>query len=47
MSEGIDDLEKNHVMSKFMNQLRVSGYDHKFRFDILKGVLDRQDQIRQ
>ena len=47
MSIGIPDPEKNQILTQFMNQLRISGYDHKYRFDLLKGILDRQDQIRQ
>ena len=47
MSGGVKDPERNQVLTKFMNQLRISGYDHRYRYDLLKGILERQDQIRQ
>ena len=34
-------------MSSFMNQLRYSGYDHQYRFQLLKGILDRRRQLEE
>jgi len=33
------------VMSKYMNMLRISGYDEKYRVNLLKGILKRKDDI--
>ena len=45
MSDTISDLEKRCIMSKYMNTLRISGYDHKYRYELLKGICNRQSQI--
>ena len=37
----------NDILSKFMNSLRCSGYDHSYRFQTLKGVLNRSKQIEE
>ena len=45
MSDGIGEYEKRDTLSRFMNTLRISGYDNKYRFQLLKGILDRKKQI--
>ena len=30
-----------------MNSLRISGYDQKFRYELLKGIQAREAQIEQ
>ena len=35
----------NKILSEFMNSLRCSGYDHAYRFQTLKGVINRAKQI--
>ena len=45
MSDGIGEYEKKDTLSRFMNTLRISGYDNKYRFQLLKGILDRKKQI--
>ena len=47
MGQGVDDAEKRLVLSRFMNQLRISGYDHQYRYTLLKGILKRQAQIEE
>ena len=42
MSPGIGLVERRNVLSSYMNTLKISGYDHKFRFTLLKGTLDRE-----
>ena len=44
-SSGISDNEKTAILSKFMNSLRISGYYAPYRFQILKGLLNRVKQI--
>ena len=44
-SSGITENEKNEILSKFMNSLRVSGYYAPYRFQILKGIINRAQQI--
>ena len=39
MSEGVTTKEKKEVLGKFMNTLRVSGYDYSYRRQLLVGVL--------
>ena len=47
MGQGVDDAEKRLVLSRFMNQLRISGFDHQYRYTLLKGILKRQAQIEE
>ena len=42
MSPGIGLVERRNVLSSYMNTLKISGYDQKFRFTLLKGILDRE-----
>ena len=44
MSEGITLQERNRVMTRFMNTLRISGYNRKYRYTLLQGVLKRVRQ---
>ena len=37
--------ERNKVLGQFLNGLRVSGYGHPIRQDILEGVLQREEQL--
>ena len=39
--------EVRHVMGEYMNMLRISGYDIKFRVQMLSGIMNRQRQIRE
>ena len=39
--------ERNQVCGKFINSLRVSGYGHPIRQDILEGILLRDKQLRE
>ena len=45
MSEGVPLEERQSIMSGFMNSLRISGYDVKYRLDLLKGINLRYEQI--
>ena len=45
MGPGVISEEKDHIMSKFMMSLKISGYDHKFRHTLLKGILAKQLDI--
>ena len=40
MGPMVEQEEKQTVMSEFMNSLRISGYDHRYRFLLLKGILN-------
>ena len=46
-STGVPEAIKNDCMSRFMNSLRISGYDQKFRYELLKGIQAREAQIEQ
>ena len=37
----------SEIMSQYMYQLHISGYDLKFRHTILKGILDRREKLNQ
>ena len=39
--------ERNQVLGKFVNSLRVSGYGQPIRQDILEGILLRDRQLRE
>ena len=43
----VSDEDRSMILSKYMNTLRISGYDQVYRFQILKGVLIRQEQMSQ
>ena len=45
MGPDVSDLEKQTVMSKYMNSLRISGYDKNYRYILLKGILNLE--VRQ
>ena len=45
MGPNTENLEKEAVMSKYMNSLRVSGYDLKYRYHMIRGILNRQAQL--
>ena len=38
-------VELNRLMGEYMNDMRMSGHSHSVRQDILKGVLERREQI--
>ena len=44
-SQGVSRDEYFMVRSEFSNMLRLSGYDIKYRFQLIKGVLDRLKQM--
>ena len=44
MSDGISTEEKNKMLGKFMNTLRVSGYNRKYRYTLLHGIVQGQRQ---
>ena len=44
ISPGVSVEEKNKILAKFMNSLRISGYDKKYRFELLKGVIEKHQQ---
>ena len=44
-SPDISDTEKFDILSQYMNSLRISGYFAPYRFNILKGILQRMTQI--
>ena len=46
-SSGVTEGEKTRILSSYMNTLRISGYLAPYRFQILKGVLNRQQQIEE
>ena len=35
----------NNTLSKFSNAMRISGYDRKFRYQAIKGILDANDKF--
>ena len=41
------DVEKQEILSQFMAKLLWSGYDHKFRHQLLEGILKRSDEIEK
>ena len=47
MSDEISDVEKRNIMSKFANSLRISGYDHQYCYQLMKGIWNRQAEIDQ
>ena len=38
-------VELNRLMGEYMNDMRMSGHIRSVRQDILKGVLERRDQM--
>ena len=38
-------VEKRRVLGEYMNMLRISGYDVKYRYNLLNGILKREKQI--
>ena len=47
MSSGIDIQERNIIMSQFMNCLKISGYNHEYCFTLLRGILQRKEQLEE
>ena len=47
MSPGIEDSERFTVLGRYMNTLKISGYDQGFRFTLLKGVLKRFEETER
>ena len=45
LSSGVNSAEKCEIMSNFMNSLKISGYDHAYRLNLLKGILNRHEKI--
>ena len=45
MGPHISQNEKLEVMSKFMVQLMWSGYDQKYRYDIISGAIKRHREF--
>ena len=46
-SESVTDQERNEILSKFMNSLRISGYNTKYRYELLNGILNRVEQVEK
>ena len=36
-----------NILSKYMNKLKISDYNEKYRLNLLKGLLKRKDQLEQ
>ena len=47
MSPGISEVERRQVLSEFMNTLRLSGNDPKYRVCLLKGILDKLKRLTE
>ena len=47
LSEGISNFEQKTIMKEFMNMLRISGYDHKYRHTLLIGILARHKECER
>ena len=47
MSGIISKAERIQTFSTFANALRISGYNQKYRHDILSGVMKRIDEIEE
>ena len=45
MSPNLPSSEKCEVMSKFMHTLLISGYDERYRSELLKGIMARIGQV--
>ena len=45
MGPGISSDERDLVMSRFMYSLMISGYDNKYRVELLRGILKKQLDI--
>ena len=44
ISPGVPVKERNCILSKFMNSLRISGYDKKYRYELLKGIIEKHQK---
>ena len=40
-------MERQNELTKFANRMRVSGYNERFRHDMVKGVIERWDRVEQ
>ena len=47
MGQNVPNLEKISVLNKFMNSLMISGYDHQYRYHMLRGILNREREIEE
>ena len=45
ISQELDKSETERVLSKYMYQLMISGYNKKFRLEVLQGALKRRQQL--
>ena len=39
MGQGVPQTEINDCLSKFINRLRISGYNESYRFQLLSGII--------
>merc|ERR1711954_544945 len=44
-SPDLEETEVIEILTTFMNSLRISGYNHSYRYQMLKGILERRRQI--
>ena len=44
-SKSLDREIVNNTLSQFMDQLRISGHDLLFQYNLLTGILNREDQV--
>ena len=42
-----DQLEVKTILSIFMNSLMISGYDHKFRYHLMRGIFNHHEQFER
>ena len=47
MGPHVSKLEKEAILSKYMNILRISGYDWNYWYHMLRGILTRQTQLEE
>ena len=45
MDQFISIHEKTETLSLFMNSLRISGYDHNYRYQMIKGIVAQNERI--
>ena len=41
-SPDLDETEVIEILTTFMNSLRISGYNHSYRYQMMKGILERR-----
>ena len=46
ISTGVSEIERRNILGRFMNTLRLSGYNSKYRSELLRGILKRDREIQ-